>query len=250
MKKYIKKLSKFLGVKESLRNVTYKGTGFAVRNKNISFMQDADFVDAWNYSLSRNKEGWKNNVPDFRWQAHLACFAAKHGLTLEGDFVEFGVHTALLSSTICKYLNFEKENKKFYLFDTYEGIPISKNMTNSEIKIAEHHNNHTYFDCYHLVKETFSKYENVEMVKGMLPKSLEDVEIKKIAYVSIDLNNAQYEKDVIESIWDKITPSAMIVIDDYAYKGHEDQYAMWNAFAQSKSKMIYTVPTGQGILIK
>jgi hypothetical protein len=40
------------------------------------------------------------------------------------------------------------------------------------------------------------------------------------------------------------------VIDDYAFMGHVLQYEMWNKFAESKHRMILTVPTGQGLLQK
>lgn len=250
LKKIAKQIARQLGVKDSLRNVTYKGTGFAVRNKNISFMSDEKFSRAWDFSHERNRPGWKDNVPDFRWQSHLACFAAHHGLSLDGDFAEFGVHTALLSATICKFLDFDTVGKKFYLFDTYEGIPVGDSISAKDSALAQHHNENTYFDCFDIVKETFSDYPNVALVKGLLPESLDQIDLGKLAYVSIDLNNAEYEKQVIERTWDKISDSAFILIDDYAYKGHEEQYDMWNSFAESKSRMIYTAPTGQGLLIK
>lgn len=250
MKKLLKKTCRQLGIKESLRNVDYKAGGFAVRSKNLSFFSEPKFKKAWEFAHERNLAGWKNNVPDIRWRAHLACFAANHGLSIEGDFVEFGVHTGILSATICKFLDFEKVPKKFYLFDTYEGIPEAVSASEGDKKITARHNKDFYFDCYDITKETFSEYKNVELVKGLLPESFDSVRIDKIAYVSIDLNSAFFEKKTIEKVWDKITPSAFIVIDDYAFRGHEEQYDMWNAFAASKGKIIFTVPTGQGLLIK
>jgi O-methyltransferase len=250
MKKALKKARQQLGIKESFRNVDYKAGGFAVRSKNLSFFTEQKFKKAWEFAHERNLAGWKNAVPDIRWRAHLACFAANHGLSIEGDFVEFGVHTGILSATICKFLDFEKVKKKFYLFDTYEGIPEAASASEGDKKITASHNKDFYFDCYDITKETFSEYKNVALVKGLLPESFDTVKIDKIAYVSIDLNSAFFEKQTIEKVWDKITPSAFIVIDDYAFKGHEEQYNMWNEFAASKGKIIFTVPTGQGLLIK
>jgi O-methyltransferase len=53
-------------------------------------------------------------VPDIRWRAHVAIWAAANGLNIEGAFVECGVHTGLLSLAICHYLGFNQLNKKFF----------------------------------------------------------------------------------------------------------------------------------------
>jgi len=54
----------------------------------------------------------------------------------------------------------------------------------------------------------------------------------------------------IELLWSKLSPGAIVILDDYAFTGFESQYRAWNDFAGSQNLMILTVPTGQGILIK
>ncbi len=71
-----------------------------------------------------------------------------------------------------------------------------------------------------------------------------------IAYLSVDLNVAKYEQQCIERVWDRLVPGAHIVLDDYAFVGHEDQYDMWNEFTSLKNHMVLTLPTGQGLIIK
>ena len=61
---------------------------------------------------------------DIHYRAYIACYFAKYCSKLDGDFVECGVGKGLLSKTIVSYLNFAKINKNFFLFDTFEGIPI------------------------------------------------------------------------------------------------------------------------------
>ena len=43
---------------------------------------------------------------------------------------------------------------------------------------------------------------------------------------------------------------AVVVIDDYGFKGFESQHDMWNAFAAEHGQIIANLPTGQGLLIK
>ena len=230
----------------------YRADGFGVRRKNLSFLSEPEFAEAWNISCGLNASGWqkrKNGVPDIRWRAHICCWAAQHALSLEGDFAECGVHTGILSLTLAHYLRFDQIDKRFWLFDTYEGIPLIGLDENQRIQ-AEALNDEIYFDVYDIAKQNFQPFPNAILVKGILPQSADNLEIGKIAYLSVDLNHAPAEKSTIELFWPKLVPGALIVIDDYAFEGHESQYHMWNEFARSVGKMVATLPTGQGLLIK
>ncbi|WP_026621283.1 O-methyltransferase [Ensifer sp. WSM1721] len=229
----------------------YAADGVRVVNKNTDFLNEPKFAAAWNFAEAGNKEAWakRKRVPDVRWRAHTCCFAAARALKLEGDFVEFGVNAGLLSMTVCEYLNFGALDRKFWLFDTFRGIPEGE-MTAKEAARAKQRNAGIYFDVYEIAKRNFSKFENAILVKGLLPDTLEGVPIEKIAYLSIDLNVARYEKECIDRVWDKIVPGAAIVLDDYAFIGCEEQNAMWNEFAAVHGQSILTLPTGQGLMIK
>ena len=87
-------------------------------------------------------------------------------------------------------------------------------------------------------------------VASLLPDTLDAVAGRKIAYLSVDLNNAPAESGVIERLWPQLSSGAIVVIDDYAFSGHDAQYSMWNAFAAKRGLMVATLPTGQGLLIK
>lgn len=229
----------------------YAADGFRVLNKNTGFMYEPRFAAAWKFSESGNREAWskRRRVPDVRWRAHTCCFAAQRALKLDGDFVEFGVHAGLLSMTVCEYLNFGALDRKFWLFDTFAGIPEGA-MTPAETRHAKQRNTGIYFDVYDIATRNFSKFRNVRLVKGLLPQTLEGVAIEKIAYLSVDLNVAQYEKECIDQVWDKVVLGASIVLDDYAFIGCEEQNAMWNEFAATHRQSILTLPTGQGLMIK
>ena len=105
--------------------------------------------------------------PIYRKKGYIACYFAKYCSKLEGDFVECGVGQGLLSKTIVSYLNFEKINKIFFLFDTFEGIPIHQGK-DSEIEMMNSMNKTHYHDFskedgnyYNQVCKTFSNYHNV-----------------------------------------------------------------------------------------
>ena len=232
------------------KKLDWWGDGLGVRGKNLGFLREPKFVEAVRFAHEGNIAGWKNAgfTPEIPWRQHVCCWAASNALRLEGDFVECGVHTGLFSMAICNYLKFETKNRRFLLFDTFEGIPVEG--LNDHDRGKANQMNQLYSDVYEIAKQNFKNFENVELIKGVLPDSLNTIEINQIGYLSIDLNNHQYEKQTIEALWDRLVPGAMVVIDDYAFEEHAEQYEMWNRFATSKNRMVLTVPTGQGLLQK
>ena len=140
--------------------------------------------------------------------------------------------------------------RAFVLFDTFNGIPLHPDMTESERASRLLLNSQCYFDSFDFVRAKTAAFPNVEMVRGILPATLDAITGRKIAYLSVDLNNAPAESGVIERLWPQLSSGAITVIDDYAFIGHDAQYAMWNAFAAKRGLMVATLPTGQGLLIK
>jgi O-methyltransferase len=239
------RVAQILELEERFRSMD----GMSITGRNLAFLEDPVFKAAWAASYEANKESWKSGVPDVRWRAHIALWAAEQGLRLEGDFVECGVHTGLLSLVICHALQFDKLPRRFYLFDTFDGIP------DEDMNDIEQHRIKTvgaldYKNVWGLAKRNFAPFPNAQLVQGRLPKSLETVVVEKIAYLSVDLNNVKAERGVIAQLWEKVVPGAIVLIDDYAWIGCEQQQQMWDTFARAHGLSIATLPTGQGLLIK
>ncbi len=68
-------------------------------------------------------------------------------LQIEGDFVECGVFGGLLPLTICHFLDFNRTGRCFYLYDTFDGIPLDT-LTTAERKHAQKFNDEFYRDSY------------------------------------------------------------------------------------------------------
>ena len=251
-------MSKFTPVERAFKKLVFGNRvrmdfladGLGVRGRNMTFLDDPTFGDAWDEVAAFNNKYWNGKTPDIRWRSHLVNWAAEQALRLEGDFAEFGVNTGILSAMILKSTKLSETDKRFFLFDTYEGIPVEQ-ANESELDKAEYMNRELYkHDAYAVANEVFGEYENAVLVKGILPQSLADVKIDKLCFVSIDLNLVKPEMEVINEIWDKLVPGAYVVLDDYGFKGHTEQHVAWNDFAASKSRSIFQSPTGQGLLQK
>ena len=215
----------------------------------VEFLDDPKFVSS--YSLGRRTGALDSHPGEIRFRAYIACWAATQAMNLDGDFVECGVGKGLLSKTIVEYIDFSKSQKRFYLFDTYTGIPVHQGKP-SEIKNMERLNETHYSEPYfEKVADVFSNFSNVKLIQGLLPESIHTQELDSISYLSIDMNNAQAEIGVIEILWERITKGGVVLLDDYAYGPEfQEQKNAWDFFARSKKISILTLPTGQGLIIK
>jgi len=228
----------------------YRGDGIGVKGKSTLFMQDPKFLDAWHKMSEQVFALTGTKVPDIRWRGHMALWAASQALHKEGDFVECGVFTGMMSSLICNYFDFAEKPRRFWLFDTWEGIP-TEGLSDRDAKIAEGYNKDYHAkDIFEDVKKNFSVFPECKLIRGFLPDSLSKAEIDKIAYLSIDLNNAKYEQGCIEVLWPKIVSGGVILLDDYNFSNCWPQQEMWNTFASGKGLMVASLPTGQGLLVK
>ncbi len=138
--------------------------------------------------------------------------------------------------------------RKFYLLDTYEGIP-EESLSESERerdKIAKN----VYHDTYDLVVKNFQNYPGVVVVKGAVPDTLDQIKSDKVCYASIDMNVAYPEIAAGEFLWPKLVSGGIFLLDDYGWRGHEYQKMAWDAFATERGLRILPMPTGQGILLK
>ncbi len=244
----LKRWLKDRGIRRPFR-IDYQADGMALTGKNLAALDDPRFVQAYAEAARLNAEGWPHGVPDISFRAHVCCWAATQALKIEGDFVECGVHTGLLSLTVAHYMNFASLGRTFWLFDTFSGIPTER-LSGVESAHAKELNETLYFDCYELARRNFRPVTNARLVRGVLPETVGETTLRRIAYLSMDLNNAEAEMATIDVMWPMLSPGAIVVLDDYAFATYERQHEAWDEFARSHGVMVLTLPTGQGLLIK
>ena len=185
------------------------------------------------------------------WRLHTALWCAQQAARLDGDFVECGVWRGFLSTAIMTYLDWGAMTKRFYLFDTWDGL-VDKYLTEGEKANAgkvEHLNNH-FRGMYDDVRQHFAKFPRVEMIRGPVPDTLTTVSIGKIAFLSIDLNCTAPEIAAAHHFWDRLVPGAMLLLDDHGFVSYEEQKNAFDNFAREHRTEVLSLPTGQGLIIK
>jgi O-methyltransferase len=222
--------------------VTYKQMGLMTIH-NVDSMQDPKFREA--YHLGKSTGSW--GVFEPIWQAYICCWAGSMTRDLEGDFVECGVNRGGLSRTVINYLDFGKMPKNFWLIDTFDTYPGDEYIDGEESKENTEMSGETK---YNKVVHTFKKLGNVKVIKGRVPDVLGSLNIGKVCYLSIDMNNADPEIAAAEFFWDKLVPGGIMILDDYAFRGRREQKRAFDQFALRKKTQILSLPTGQGFVLK
>ncbi|MEO5374413.1 MAG: TylF/MycF family methyltransferase [Alphaproteobacteria bacterium] len=226
--------------------LTYVSAGIAT-DKACDFIRDKRFAEAYEHTVKV-----ANPTPfagiHHEWRVFTCIWAAVIGSTLEGDFVECGVNKGFMTNAILKYLDFDSLGKKFYLLDTFCGIP-EEMAHQDELETVKFHNA-DYSECFENAKNLFSTYKNTVLVRGIIPDTLSQVTSEKIAYLSIDLNIAAPEMAAIEYFWPRMSKGAMVVIDDYGWRSQANQRKAWNAWAAAHGAFLYPTPLGTALVIK
>ena len=229
---------------------SYQGSGLRVFGKSADFLDDPRFRRA-------HARGWRSGgqktaqIDDNRWILHVALWAASQAARLDGDFVECGVDTGMLSTAICDWLDFNAQDRDFWLFDTFAGIPAAQ-MTPAEADgIGGWHNRHSYRECFDEARANFAPWPRCRLVRGEVPDSLAAFPPdRRVAYLSIDMNIVAPEIAALAFFWDRLVPGAVVLLDDYAWATHRAQKEALDAFAAAHGAMILSLPTGQGLLLR
>lgn len=210
--------------------------------RNTEFLRNPDYIKA--YEAGNKQGGWKGIK--ICWVMHVNQWAAFYAKQLHGDFVECGVWRGGLSMSNMVYIDFKSmTDRKYYLFDTFCGLD-SEFSTQKELDSYKG----AYEETYDFVVNSFKDWPNVVIVRGAVPKTLTQVNIKEVAFLHIDMNCVLPEVEAIKFFWPKLVAGGIVILDDYAHIGHELQKKAMDEFASSQGLKILSLPTGQGLLIK
>lgn len=191
----------------------------------------------------------------WHWRVHVGLWAAASAALLDGDFVECGVNRGFMASAIMEYLRWNRLGKRFFLLDTFSGIDM-RYVSQEELNygIVARNDQAIESGFYTLdvesVRRNFAEWSGIALIAGAIPDTLPQIETHRIAFIHMDLNCSPPEFAAIEYLWDKLVPGALVLFDDYAYRGFRVQKIGIDRFARSQRIEVLSLPTGQGLLIK
>ena len=141
---------------------------------------------------------------------------------IEGCLIETGVWKGGMAMWMKCILDYYREKRQIWLFDTFEYFP--KPVTNDkDIKI--HGITQILFENMpntNDVINNFKKFglydETIHLIKGNFIDTLPNVDPGKIAILRLDCDYYEPSYYVLELYYNKVTPGGYIIIDDYGNK--------------------------------
>lgn len=203
--------------------------------RNIGFLQDKEFVAAIDDNKPNEQE------VSLIWRLNTLCWAARQCSKLPGDFVEAGVYQGFTVNVICDYLKFNEMDRDYYLYDVFYHTPDML-----------HHSLPAHGEgLYDAVCKRFEPYPRVKVIQGLVPDSFEKGLPEKVAFMHIDMNNAQAEVAMLDALYERVVSGGMVIFDDYGWLGYSAQKTAEDAWlAERYFEQILELPTGQGLLVK
>ncbi len=222
---------------------------FSVHND--EFRRDPAFVAAY----QRGVQSSHGIDPALRWRIHIALWAARLALKAPGDYVECGVNAGMVSSAILHDLNWSALPRQYFLIDTFAG-PVLDQFSAEERQsgwvalVEERVAAGAYVTDIDRVRATFAEWPNAIVVQGTVPEILPSIGPRQIAFLHLDLNCAAPEVAALEYFWSQMAPGAVVLMDDYAHHGVEEQKKAIDRWADRIQVEVLSLPTGQGLIVK
>jgi hypothetical protein len=229
----------------------YASDGLISRHRH-AFMDDPAFQRA--YQRGVDAIGGRDRY-DFKFRVYIGLWAAASASQLDGDFIECGVNYGFMSSAVMEFLDWDRLDKTFYLLDTFAGLdPRFITAVERQAGVLKGNEKHLrdgfYVSSVDSVRANFAQWRNQRIIVGAIPETLEQVDARAVAFLHIDMNCAPPEVAALRFFWPRLSPGAIVLLDDYAYRGYEEQRLAMNALASELGVLICALPTGQGLLIK
>ena len=231
------------------KGIPFNNDNLATVNRH-NFLEDNRFKSAQFSAEARWKLNVNESVRNISWRLHIALWAANIGLQnidIENDiFVECGTGKGYMAAGICDYFRWDKQMPIFYLIDSF--IPTMPDEEGFQIENGK--NLFVYADGDEEVRNYFSKYNNIEIIKGIIPSTLQYLPNKKnIKFLHLDLNSHIAEEQALENLSGRFTSGSVLLFDDYGGPGGEKQAIVHDSFAKKYNKYLLTLPTGQALII-
>ncbi|MGA2231124.1 MAG: TylF/MycF/NovP-related O-methyltransferase [Tepidisphaeraceae bacterium] len=220
---------------ERVRHGHFVGDNLFTWGKNNSMLDDQAFMKAWSSNLADQAD------QAILWRRYVLACAAFHCVHLDGDFVECGCYLGVGVKTVADYLGGIEFPKQFWAYDLFEHTPGMRHHA-----MPEHGP-----ELYGRIRKKFSPYPQVKVIKGEIPCVFAANSPQRICYLHLDLNEPDAELAALESLFDRIVPGGMLILDDYEWAmNYRRQKLAEDPWFEARGYRVIPIPTGQGLVIK
>lgn len=201
--------------------------------RNLGFMEDAALMAAYAEHATTPVER------SILWRIATVVWAARHGMKLDGDFVECACYRGTTARIVYDCVGLGADpGRHYFLYDLFGHDPA--NPTHAIPDGG---------DMREWVAGRFAGMPNVTVTKGRVPDVLHDVAPDRIAFMNLDLNDAEAEIGALEILFDRMVPGAILLLDDYGWRAYRSQKLAEDPWLQKRGYQVLELPTGQGLVV-
>jgi O-methyltransferase len=136
--------------------------------------------------------------------------------------------------------------RRLHLFDTLTGIP-GDNLTGGERQggmAGEFGNTSVRY-----VETLLEPWAPIPRLwPGDVFETMPAADTGNLAFVHVDLNAAAPTGHVLEHVYDRLAPGAVVLFDDYGWRRYREQRLVIDAFMRDKPEPVIALPTGQALV--
>ncbi|MDB5419529.1 MAG: hypothetical protein JWP50_2948 [Phenylobacterium sp.] len=226
---------------EGQHKQVFVGDGMATWLKTIPFLDDERFMEL------EAKHAHLLPIANWHWNLQTVLWAVQRTADVEGDLVELGVFRGHTTMFTADYVQFQNSPKRWRLFDTFEGIPEDQLDAGwAQLNDASYKGTYSYEE----VVERFAAFPNIEVIRGRVPEILHEHCPERICFLHIDLNNTAAEIAALDFVFDRLSPGAVLILDDYCWASARAQFEAERRWFKARGLHVLPLPTGQGVFIK
>jgi hypothetical protein len=221
--KYIQNMLSFFGVEAFLKRKD-KNTNYTLINLNYMsrYYSGCEFIslytNAQSLTKSENRDSFEKQI---RYYGIYQMVKYVLNRNILGDFAECGCWRGHSSYLISKIISDNGSDKKFLIFDSFEGGLSDKRDEDKDLlanvdptDINKEKN--AFYSTENEVKNNLSEFNFVSLHKGWIPSEFKYFEDRKFSFVNLDLDLYEPILDSLLFFYPRLSDSGIIIIDDYA----------------------------------
>jgi O-methyltransferase len=207
--------------------------------RNLGFLSDTDFTKAC--TQAELDQVLLGRI----WRIYILAWSMSQIWDRGGTIIDAGTYNGKAFEAALRYsisssdrVTTNRPRNRLIVADMFENPP-------EEARKREHS------PILHLnVERRLNSIYPTEIVKGILPQSLDSLKLTSITWLQIDLNSASADLETFSYLFDYLANGAYVIFDDYGFSRYQATYTALNEFIKEKSNnRILELPSGQGLYI-
>ncbi len=163
---------------------------------------------------------------------------------IQGNIAEAGVFRGDFAAV----LNQHFPDRILYLFDTFEGFPVTDVEIDNQRERSVAERGHYSATSEELVMSKMSHPEKCVIRKGYFPETGKGIK-DRFCFVNLDLDLYQPTLEGLKFFWDKMVPESIILIHDFFAQDYPNVKTAVYDFEKYIGKPLMMIPIGDSLSI-